>query len=1313
MASRNRVIGVLFAALSAVFSILFVLDGTSASQPIQAPLGIPAPRDYLSLITSQSYLDELSRSVYDNIRTSGVARYSSGIITATGRHLERNGVLFEARGMNYYPKDYAWDHFWISYTTAIAQIDAELALARGLGVNAVRVFVPYNRFDGADHTRLDHLKDLVDRLQARDMVAIVTLFDLYTSVTNTHPYSTIDYITNTRHISSVVNTLGITNTTILAWDIKNEPDRDYAVHGEDEVKDWLREMVSYTRKLDPNHLVTIGFYGAVTGTPCYTDTPGLVYSPTIAAELSQTVDFVSLHYFLPEHCFASDLQALQSQIGEKPVVLEEYGLHTMDSGANPHTETEQAAYYNALLSLGEAHGVAGYLFWTLSDFSYILPGSEETHHCQGILRNSLVNTCQVTTTLDYTEKPAAETIRRHYADYIYYLDLFDSWVDPNTDAPPPGWTDNWKDGGAMLRGYNPGNSLWSRHPGKVAFSKFVTGSTSIPGIASSPPLQDVDVSRYPILAGQVYSYSIRDPVWGSTSTLHIGIKEGAQITRLLTITPGASLPYTFAVDLRQPPLHWTGNRTFHIAFELVPVPPNNGYSASYEFDWIALERAVAADFAAAPRTGVAPLTVVFTNTSAGDYVASLWDFGDGIITPLPSPTHIYTAPGVYTVTLTVSGPGGADTLTRARCITAHAPVHAGFFASPLSGVAPLTVTFTNTSTGDYADNLWSLGDGVTSTQQHPTHTYTAPGAYTVTLTVSGPGGTDTLTRTNYITVNRPAPAGIAVSGPPKGILNQAYTFTATVTSTMGMAILPLTYTWQATGLTMPVTHLGGMSATAVFSWTVAGTQTITVTAMNPGGAVSDTHTIVVNVPLSSVTIAGPTKGLINETYVFTATAMPSTASQPITYTWSPEPDSGQGMPVATFTWAAAGPHTVIVTATNRAGIPVSDTHAIRVYVPLNEISIAGPMKGITNTDYTFTAMITPTTTTEPITYVWRITGQTVPITHPGGGMTDTITVSWGTPGVRVITVTAVNPGSAVSSLHTITIYVPVNSVSITGSMRGIVNQAYVFTATVAPLSATLPITYVWEAAKHGAWITPPSDNLSDATVVTWTEPGAQVITVTVINPGGAVSKTHTITINVPLNSATIAGPTKGHINTAYVFTITTTPTTATSPVIYTWIPQPDSGQETAKVTYTWAASGPQTIVVSAMNPAGIMVSDTHIITINVPLSAVRIDGPTKGCTYIVYTFTAMISPATATEPITYTWTPAPSYASNTATITYSWTVTGPQTITVVATNPAGPVSAWHTIHIYKCMVYLPAIFKDANTQHSRVVPWADYRPSRR
>ena len=81
---------------------------------------------------------------------------------------------------------------------------------------------------------------------------------------------------------------------------------------------------------------------------------------------------------------------------------------------------------------------------------------------------------------------------------------------------------------------------------------------------------------------------------------------------------------------------------------------------------------------------------------------------------------------------------------------------ANFTASPRFGPPPLVVTFTDTSSGPVATWEWALGDGATSTLQHPTHIYMT-GTYIVSLTVRAaggsaalPGGTDTLTRPNYI-----------------------------------------------------------------------------------------------------------------------------------------------------------------------------------------------------------------------------------------------------------------------------------------------------------------------------------------------------------------------------------------------------------------------------------------------------------------------------------------------------------------------------------------------------------------------------------
>ncbi|NJN55665.1 MAG: PKD domain-containing protein [Anaerolineae bacterium] len=75
-----------------------------------------------------------------------------------------------------------------------------------------------------------------------------------------------------------------------------------------------------------------------------------------------------------------------------------------------------------------------------------------------------------------------------------------------------------------------------------------------------------------------------------------------------------------------------------------------------------------AQFDALPRNGPAPLPVNFMNLSEGVYDSSLWDFGDGITSTVTSPSHVYELPGVYTVTLTISGPGGSDVLTQPNFI---------------------------------------------------------------------------------------------------------------------------------------------------------------------------------------------------------------------------------------------------------------------------------------------------------------------------------------------------------------------------------------------------------------------------------------------------------------------------------------------------------------------------------------------------------------------------------------------------------------------------------------------------------------------
>jgi len=102
----------------------------------------------------------------------------------------------------------------------------------------------------------------------------------------------------------------------------------------------------------------------------------------------------------------------------------------------------------------------------------------------------------------------------------------------------------------------------------------------------------------------------------------------------------------------------------------------------------------------------------------------------------------------------------ADMLTPVAAPPAGAPV-AAFSATPTAGLAPLTVAFSDASTGSLTAWSWDFGDGSTSTAQHPSHTYAVAGTYTVSLTVSGPNGADSAVKTDYITVTASASSLVA------------------------------------------------------------------------------------------------------------------------------------------------------------------------------------------------------------------------------------------------------------------------------------------------------------------------------------------------------------------------------------------------------------------------------------------------------------------------------------------------------------------------------------------------------------------------
>ncbi len=163
-----------------------------------------------------------------------------------------------------------------------------------------------------------------------------------------------------------------------------------------------------------------------------------------------------------------------------------------------------------------------------------------------------------------------------------------------------------------------------------------------------------------------------------------------------------------------------------------------------------------AEFAPSTTSGIAPLVVTFTLNTSGDYDNNIINFGDGTLPvtltkAITTYVYTYTQGGTYSVVVTATGKCTDDT-SDPTPIKVYDKCEASFDASPVEGLSPLTVVFTNTSHGDCKVDKWDFGDDQLSRQPEPgSHKYEAVNIYTPTLTMYGQGGSDVYTKT--ITVN--------------------------------------------------------------------------------------------------------------------------------------------------------------------------------------------------------------------------------------------------------------------------------------------------------------------------------------------------------------------------------------------------------------------------------------------------------------------------------------------------------------------------------------------------------------------------------
>ena len=232
-----------------------------------------------------------------------------------------------------------------------------------------------------------------------------------------------------------------------------------------------------------------------------------------------------------------------------------------------------------------------------------------------------------------------------------------------------------------------------------------------------------------------------------------------------------------------------------------------------------------ASFTADLTSGTVPFPVQFTDTTTNGPTSWSWSFGDGGGSAEQNPAHEYTVPGTYTVSLTASNEGGSDVETVTNYVHALPPAPvASFTADVTSGVAPLSVQFSDTSSPDATTWSWDFGDGNGSSEQDPLHVYTTPGVYTVSLTASNEGGSDVETVADYVVVFSGAPIASFEANPRRGPAPLSVEFTDT------SAFTPTSWLWSFGDGTFSTAH------NPKHVYDQIGTYTVTLTATNALGS---------------------------------------------------------------------------------------------------------------------------------------------------------------------------------------------------------------------------------------------------------------------------------------------------------------------------------------------------------------------------------------------------------------------------------------------------------------------------------------------
>jgi len=396
-------------------------------------------------------------------------------------------------------------------------------------------------------------------------------------------------------------------------------------------------------------------------------------------------------------------------------------------------------------------------------------------------------------------------------------------------------------------------------------------------------------------------------VWNYTSTTFSGTPVSGVVPLTVTFTDTSSNATNWSwifgdggTSIEQNPVYVYNT----VGTYSVNHSANNTHHTSWhnESDYITVDPMVATA-TGTPTTGIVPSLVTFTGSSTGSPNTWYWEFGDGVTSTSQNPTHEYTTIGVYGVNFkaTNTSSGQFDWSNQSGYITVN-PMIATATGVPTTGVVPFTVTFTGSSTGSPNTWYWSFGDGVTSTTQSPTHSYTVFGSYDVNFksTNTSSGAFDWHNQSGYITALEPAPVANFTQNVTAGFYSLPVLFTDTSTNT------PTGWNWSFGDGTISTTQ----SPAHVYS--SGGTYEVNLTVNNSNATYSNKLGSVEVWNYTSSGFTGtPTSGVVPLIVTFT-----DTSSNATNWTWTFGDGNTSIAKSPTFTYNVLGTYSVNHSANN-------------------------------------------------------------------------------------------------------------------------------------------------------------------------------------------------------------------------------------------------------------------------------------------------------------------------------------------------------------------------------------------------------------